>query len=338
MEINLSPSIACEAPLDFKIKSKLLSETFNLVGVKQFNRKVECEKKIKSRTRAGLNHLTKGAQFSKLPTALQAVRAPIAILGSGFLTKQDIECKDYKEQKVAVHDNIKKAIKDMSSFDSRITEKDQTLLLKLASYKKRDVLKETLSEYQRRGNFERVFPAPGTDSYFKYFNSQNNLNKLLYDFIYDSHKAEEEKCEEEGPCVKTNSLFNIGSEDFLSMNKNKHFIDLEAKLRPLKNRPDSAVNSIRYKGLSVNDSNMSTSSTYKPSESIGYVEKRKPKKTTEDILIDYFQGILDNINNQYLYAADKTAFVVNFEQLEDLRPGNKPVITSLNQSSGKSLL
>jgi hypothetical protein len=97
MEINLSPSIACDAPLDFKIKSKLLGETFNLVGVKQFNRKVECEKKIKSRTRAGLNHLTKGAQFSKLPTQCQAIRAPIAILGSGFLTKEDIESLRQKD-------------------------------------------------------------------------------------------------------------------------------------------------------------------------------------------------------------------------------------------------
>jgi hypothetical protein len=78
-----------------------------LVGIKQFNRKVECEKKIKSRTRAGLNHLTKGAQFSKLPTPLQALRAPIAILGSGFLTKQDIESKSYKEHKIAVGDEIK---------------------------------------------------------------------------------------------------------------------------------------------------------------------------------------------------------------------------------------
>lgn len=185
MEVNLSPSIACDAALDFKIKSKLIGETFNLVGLKQFNRKVECDKKIKSRTRAGLNHLTKGAQFSKLPNQCQAIRAPIAILGSGFLTKEDIESKNYKEQKVTVHEDIKTAINDLALFDKRITLKDQEVILKLASYKKRDILKETLSEYQRKGDFERIFPASGTDKYFKFFHSQNNSNKLIYDFIYD---------------------------------------------------------------------------------------------------------------------------------------------------------
>jgi len=41
MEINLSPSIAVDAPLDFKIKSRLISDTLNLAGIKTFNRKVE---------------------------------------------------------------------------------------------------------------------------------------------------------------------------------------------------------------------------------------------------------------------------------------------------------
>lgn len=134
MEINLSPSLNWDAPLDFKIKSKMIYETFNLVGVKQFDRKIECEKKIKSRTRAGLNHLTKGAQFSKLPTPLQALRSPIAILGSGFLTKQDIEGTNYKEEKVAVNENIRKAIKDIASIDSKFTEKDQEMMLGLGSF------------------------------------------------------------------------------------------------------------------------------------------------------------------------------------------------------------
>ena len=131
MEINLSPSLNWDAPLDFKVKSKMIYETFNLVGVKQFDRKIECEKKIKSRTRAGLNHLTKGSQFSKLPTPLQALRSPIAVLGSGFLTKQDIEGTSYKEEKVAVNENIKNAIRDIASIDSRFTERDQELMLGL---------------------------------------------------------------------------------------------------------------------------------------------------------------------------------------------------------------
>ena len=66
---------------------------FNLVGLKQFDRKEESRKKIKSRTRAGLNHLTKGAQFSKFPNPCQAIKPPIEIFGSGFLNKADIQSK-----------------------------------------------------------------------------------------------------------------------------------------------------------------------------------------------------------------------------------------------------
>lgn len=33
LEVNLSPSLACDSPLDQKIKSKLISNMFNLVGV-----------------------------------------------------------------------------------------------------------------------------------------------------------------------------------------------------------------------------------------------------------------------------------------------------------------
>ena len=33
IEVNLSPSLNCDSPLDFKIKSKLISDLFNLAGV-----------------------------------------------------------------------------------------------------------------------------------------------------------------------------------------------------------------------------------------------------------------------------------------------------------------
>ena len=41
LEINLSPSLACESPLDTTIKSNLIADTLNLVGVRRFDRKIE---------------------------------------------------------------------------------------------------------------------------------------------------------------------------------------------------------------------------------------------------------------------------------------------------------
>ena len=49
MEINLSPSLACDSPLDLEIKSNLINDTFNLIGIKRYDRKKENENKVKNR-------------------------------------------------------------------------------------------------------------------------------------------------------------------------------------------------------------------------------------------------------------------------------------------------
>jgi hypothetical protein len=35
--------------------------------------------------------------------------------------------------------------------------------------KNKEILKETVQEYERRGNFVRIYPAPGCEIYEKYF-------------------------------------------------------------------------------------------------------------------------------------------------------------------------
>jgi len=59
LEVNLSPSFATDAPLDLSIKSTLLVDILNLVGVKRFDRKKESMNKIKNRMK-GL--------YGKVPT------------------------------------------------------------------------------------------------------------------------------------------------------------------------------------------------------------------------------------------------------------------------------
>ena len=49
LEVNLSPSLACESPLDLTIKSTLLADTFNMIGVKKYDRRKESLNKIKNR-------------------------------------------------------------------------------------------------------------------------------------------------------------------------------------------------------------------------------------------------------------------------------------------------
>lgn len=51
MEVNLSPSLATESPLDLKIKSSLFLDTMNLMCLKRFDRRKENINKIKNRVK-----------------------------------------------------------------------------------------------------------------------------------------------------------------------------------------------------------------------------------------------------------------------------------------------
>lgn len=52
VEVNLSPALATDSPLDHKIKGTLLTDIFNLIGVKRFDRKKESINKMKNRMKS----------------------------------------------------------------------------------------------------------------------------------------------------------------------------------------------------------------------------------------------------------------------------------------------
>lgn len=60
----------------------------------------------------------------------------------------------------------------------------QNLLKKLIPLKYREVLRECISEYGRRGNFIRIYPAKGSSSYDKYFKGVRPYNQFIYKCLY----------------------------------------------------------------------------------------------------------------------------------------------------------
>lgn len=71
LEVNLSPSLACDSPLDLAIKQNLIVDSFNIVGMKRFDRKKESLNKIKHRmkglyNKGKTNNLGKGIQGTGL--------------------------------------------------------------------------------------------------------------------------------------------------------------------------------------------------------------------------------------------------------------------------------
>ena len=57
VEVNLSPSLSCDSPLDMTIKANLVTDTFNMVQVKRFDRKKESLNKIKYRAKGSSSQI-----------------------------------------------------------------------------------------------------------------------------------------------------------------------------------------------------------------------------------------------------------------------------------------
>jgi len=130
LEVNLSPSLATDSPLDLAIKGQLLADTFTLVGIRSYDRKKDGMNRARSRLVGNRTFKT-----SSLP---------------------------------AYGRNSAQPVPDAFSQSARF----------------RVVLKETIEEFERRGRFVRVFPAPGTDAYSRYFPVLRTANVCLYEALF----------------------------------------------------------------------------------------------------------------------------------------------------------
>ena len=55
---------------------------------------------------------------------------------------------------------------------------------KAVSLRQKEYIRETLNEYQKKGNFIRIYPAKNTDIYDCFFNTPRPFNKLVYRALY----------------------------------------------------------------------------------------------------------------------------------------------------------
>ena len=71
LEVNLSPSLATDSPLDLTIKSTLLTDVFNIVGVRRFDRKKESLNKIKHRMKGYYKQTSLNTKKGALVSGIQ---------------------------------------------------------------------------------------------------------------------------------------------------------------------------------------------------------------------------------------------------------------------------
>ncbi|NWU00607.1 TTLL5 polyglutamylase, partial [Urocynchramus pylzowi] len=144
LEVNLSPSLACDAPLDLKIKASMLSDMFTLVGF-------VCQDpgRRSSRTVCHSSESVRRNPYQKL----QRTRP---------LSASDAEVKS-----------------SMSLGREKATGRHSSSVLGL-SMEEIKVLRQVREENERRGGFIRIFPTPLTwDLYGSFLEHKTSMNYML---------------------------------------------------------------------------------------------------------------------------------------------------------------
>ncbi|ROL47978.1 Tubulin polyglutamylase TTLL5 [Anabarilius grahami] len=145
LEVNLSPSLACDAPLDLKIKASMISDMFSLVGF-------VCQDPLSRQLRTDRTGFD---SRMKNPTQKpQRQRPPSS-------NSADPEAQREKH-------STKQA--------------ESTLGLTAEEMK---VLRRVQEEYERRGGFVRIFPTPDTwELYSGYLEYKTSMNAMLANKLF----------------------------------------------------------------------------------------------------------------------------------------------------------
>ncbi|CAG10623.1 unnamed protein product [Tetraodon nigroviridis] len=145
LEVNLSPSLACDAPLDLKIKASMIADMFSLVGF-------VCQDPLSRQSR------------SERVTLEPSLKHPAA--------------QRTQWQRPPSASSCEKA----GSKDKLAVKQESTLSLTAEEIK---VLRRIQEEYERRGGFIRIFPTAETwELYGEYLESKTSMNYTVANRLF----------------------------------------------------------------------------------------------------------------------------------------------------------
>ncbi|XP_042356250.1 tubulin polyglutamylase TTLL5 isoform X2 [Plectropomus leopardus] len=148
LEVNLSPSLACDAPLDLKIKASMIADMFSLVGF-------VCQDPLSRQPRSDRVTLDPGL---KHPAAQRPQR----------------------QRPTSASNSETEGSKDKPG--PKQGQGDSTLSLTAEEIK---VLRRIKEEYERRGGFVRIFPTAETwELYSGYLESKTSMNYMLANRLF----------------------------------------------------------------------------------------------------------------------------------------------------------
>ncbi|XP_037999094.1 tubulin polyglutamylase TTLL4 [Motacilla alba alba] len=145
LEVNISPSLHSNSPLDVSIKGQMIRDLLNLAGFV-----LPSTDSVASRTQ------TRSGSTYSLGSALKEKSKPI----SEHLRAEKMKKAYYLMQKIPDQDFYSSVLDILTPDDVRI-------------------LVETEDEYSRRGQFERVFPSHISMRYLRFFEQPRYFNILV---------------------------------------------------------------------------------------------------------------------------------------------------------------
>ncbi|XP_072222230.1 tubulin polyglutamylase TTLL5 isoform X2 [Leuresthes tenuis] len=159
LEVNLSPSLSCDAPLDLKIKASMIADMFSLVGFvcqDPLSRQPRSDRVTLEKHPAGL----RAQKCFSAPTATAHCR-----LRQRPTSTMNPEAEGFKDKQGAKH-----------------SHGDSTLSLTAEEIK---MLRRIKEEYERRGGFVRIFPTADTwELYGGYLESKTSMNFMLANRLF----------------------------------------------------------------------------------------------------------------------------------------------------------
>ncbi|CAJ1064276.1 tubulin polyglutamylase TTLL5 isoform X3 [Xyrichtys novacula] len=163
IEVNLSPSLACDAPLDLKIKANMIADMFSLVGF-------VCQDPLSSHPRSDRVAL-------KHP-AVQKVHKPSSTPVGGARRK-------VRQGPALASNSETEGSKDKPG--PKQCQKDSTPSLTAEEI---EMLYRKKEENERRGGFIRIFPTTETWAlYGQYLDSMTSLNYMLANRLFQERNG-----------------------------------------------------------------------------------------------------------------------------------------------------
>ncbi|CDW91499.1 tubulin-tyrosine ligase family protein [Stylonychia lemnae] len=184
LEVNLSPSLNCDSPLDQRIKGNLIADLLTLSGISPLDQRKQTN---------GVDQIygrTKGVFYGMYGQTTTNQQSNLGQTNSAGFRRDSSTANSTKRQLSKTGGNqmgkdlvTRAGLADTNGFSTTygavITQYGQTKHMQLSAKEEKQLIKEAEMEFKRRGKFKRVFPSIEYHYYRQFFTEERSLNYIL---------------------------------------------------------------------------------------------------------------------------------------------------------------